>query len=416
MFRTEVLEAQRLRLEGAVVLAGPNSWFALAILYTALIVGAGIYLAVGSYARTETVQGRLFPKTGVVAVTPSASGVVTEVLASDGETVVAGAPLVSVRVAPTMLLGSTAIEGALKALAEQIAASEKQIELTAAAVEAEIERLQAEIAGSTSELAALEDQLASQSRMAALARREVHDLTPVVERGAVSRRELQRREETQIQREQQLAALLQQRAQATSRRTQAERQIPERRAQFALERGRVEVAKTELAQRRAELEGRHSYTLGAPVSGRITAVTVRNGDAVQPARPLMAIVPEGVTLEAELHVPTAAIGFVREGQEVRLRIDAFPYQRFGTTPARIVRVAQAPTIQNTSPARDGNPNAREPDVFYLVTAALERSALRAFGRTFGFQPGMTLRATIITERRSLFEWLFEPVLAVRQRT
>jgi membrane fusion protein len=130
----------------------------------------------------------------------------------------------------------------------------------------------------------------------------------------------------------------------------------------------------------------------------------------------MAIVPEGVTLEAELHVPTAAIGFVREGQEVRLRIDAFPYQRFGTTPARIVRVAQAPTIQNTSPARDGNPNVREPDVFYLVTAALERSALQAFGRTFAFQPGMTLRATIITERRSLFEWLFEPVLAVRQRT
>jgi membrane fusion protein len=416
MFRAEVIEAQRMRLDGEVVLAGPKSWFALAILYTMLIMGAGIYLAVGSYARTETVQGRLFPTTGVVTVTPSASGVVTEILASDGATVAAGAPLVSVRVAPTMLLGPTAVEAALQALAEQIAASEKQIELSEVALEAEIARLQAEIAGAVSELAALEEQLLSQTRMAELALREVYELTPVVQRGAISRRELQRREETQITREQQLAALRQQKAQAESRRSQAERQIPERRAAFALERGRIEVARAELAQRRAELEGRHSYTLRAPIAGRITAVTVRNGDAVQPSRPLMAIVPEGATLEAELHVPTAAIGFVREGQEVRLRIDAFPYQRFGTTPARIARVAQAPTIQSTSLARDANPNARDSQVSYLVTAALERSAMPAFGRTFAFQPGMTLRATIITERRSLFEWLFEPVLAVRQRT
>jgi membrane fusion protein len=416
MFRAEVIEAQRMRLEGAVVLAGPNSWFALTILYVVLILGVGVYLAVGSYARTETVRGRLFPTKGVVAVTPSASGVVTEVLASDGTTVVAGAPLVSVRVAPTMLLGPTAVEGALNALAEQIAASEKQIELSAASVEAEIDRLQAEIAGASSELAALEEQFASQVRMAELARSEVHELRPVVERGAVSRRDLQRREETQITREQQLASLRQQKAQATSRRDQAERQIPERRAAFALERGRIEVVKAELAQRRAELEGRNSYTLRAPVDGRVTAVTVRNGDAVQPSRPLMAIVPEGVALEAELYVPTAAIGFVREGQEVRLRIDAFPYQRFGTTPARVSRVAQAPTIQNSPASRDANPTAREPEVFYLVTAALGRSELAAFGRTFAFQPGMTLQATIITERRSLFEWLFEPVLAVRQRT
>jgi membrane fusion protein len=117
-------------------------------------------------------------------------------------------------------------------------------------------------------------------------------------------------------------------------------------------------------------------------------------------------VPAKAEARVELYVPTAAVGFIRPGQEVRLAIDAFPYQQFGTVTARVVDVSAA-TI-----ARQG-PTGFVP--VYLVTAKLPRPWIKAFGRHQALAPGMTLTARIVTENRSLLEWLFQPIFAVRNR-
>lgn len=64
--------------------------------------------------------------------------------------------------------------------------------------------------------------------------------------------------------------------------------------------------------------------LRAPIAGRVTALTARVGQPPSPQSQLMAIAPIGAKLRAELAVPSAAISFVKPGQEVRLTIDAFP--------------------------------------------------------------------------------------------
>ena len=55
----------------------------------------------------------------------------------------------------------------------------------------------------------------------------------------------------------------------------------------------------------------------------------------------MTLLPDGASLLAELFVPSRAIGFVEPGQRVRLMVDAFPYQRFGTLGGRVETVSQA---------------------------------------------------------------------------
>ena len=139
----------------------------------------------------------------------------------------------------------------------------------------------------------------------------------------------------------------------------------------------------------------------------MTAITGRVGQAAAQGQPLMAVMPAGSRPRAELYVPTQAAGFLAVGQEVRLAVDAFPYQRFGTVTARIAQIASTAVPRAT--AEGGTIPV------YLVTVELGAPFVTAFGRRQPLLPGMTLSARIVTERRSLFEWLFEPLFAVGQR-
>ena len=169
----------------------------------------------------------------------------------------------------------------------------------------------------------------------------------------------------------------------------------------------LEAIRAQVAQQAASTAASRSYVLRAPVAGRVTALTARLGQGVSPQSQLMAIVPSGARLTAELAVPSAAMGFVKPGQEVRLALDAFPYQRFGTVKGR-VRTVPSSTIN--APASNGATIA-----VYPVIVDIEAPKIFAYGRDEPLVAGMNLTARIITERQSLLEWLFEPLFAVRRR-
>lgn len=109
-------------------------------------------------------------------------------------------------------------------------------------------------------------------------------------------------------------------------------------------------------------------------------------------------------LQARLLVPSRAIGSVHVGDAVRLRYQAFPYQRYGSFAGAITEISK--TL--LAPAdRDGPVTASEP--VYRVTVALERQTLVAGGTTWPLQAGMQLDADVPLARRRLIEWMFEPL-------
>lgn len=101
------------------------------------------------------------------------------------------------------------------------------------------------------------------------------------------------------------------------------------------------------------------------------------------------------------------VGFARVGQLVKLSIDAFPYQQFGTIQARISSIPGAPIS-----AADAQGNAVP---VYIAIAEIDAPYIMAFGKKHRLLSGMTLRARITTRNQSLFEWLFEPLYAVGRR-
>ena len=166
----------------------------------------------------------------------------------------------------------------------------------------------------------------------------------------------------------------------------------------------------ELKQNRVQEDAKRENVIRAPIAGVVTNIAVARGETIAENALLATVLPKGSGLQAQLLVPTRAIGFVRPGNEVVLRYDSFPFQRFGQYRGTVEAVSR--TVW--SPGEKVGPmNAREP--VYRIDVKLDKQLVSANGQEFALRPGMLVNADLLLEKRTVFEWVFEPVLEFRAR-
>lgn len=407
LFRQEVLEHRADRLHGDVSIAVPLSWQLIGFVLIAALAAVICFLVTAQYSRIETVAGAVVLDRGVAPIVPSRPGIVTALRAREGQKVGAGDPLVQIRSEEDMASGSTAPRRIVEALQQQDHRLATQTALMMNAAQAEQSRLAAEASGLHGEIASLKAQMAEQRRLVEVAANEYQEIKGVAGKGFISRRDLEARESALIARRQQLSQLEQAHTAKIADLAETRRAIAQAAAAAESQAAGLQSQRAELVQRLAEAETAQGYTLTSPVDGTVTAITGRVGQPATQQQPLMVIMPVNAMPRAELYVPTSAAGFLAVGQEVRLAVDAFPYQRFGTVKGRIVEISSV-AVPRALPQGGTIP-------VYLVTAELLEPWVMAFGRKQPLLPGMTFTARIVTERQTLFEWLFEPLFAVRNR-
>jgi len=407
LFRKEVLERRADRLQGDVSLAVPMSWQIVGYLLLTSLAVALLFLSSASYSRVEVVSGAIVLDRGLASIVPTRSGTVIALSAREGQRVQEGSDLVEIRSEEAMSGGGSGPRRVLKALEQQDATLASQSAMMSDAANAERGRFAEQIKGLAEEIKSLDEQVADQRRLVEVAEAEFRSITGVVERGFVSQRDLRSREEALLSRRQQLSQFQQARDAKVSQLAEAKREIAMAGASAQAQSAAVSASRAELAQRLADVESTRGYVLRSPISGTVTAVTARIGQPASPQAPLMIVVPSDARPRVELYVPTNAAGFLAVGQEVRLAIDAFPYQRYGTVRATVSE------ISSVAIPRAAASGGVEP--VYLLTARLSAPWVMAFGRRQSLLPGMTLTARIITEKQSLFRWMFEPLFAVGKR-
>ena len=101
---------------------------------------------------------------------------------------------------------------------------------------------------------------------------------------------------------------------------------------------------------------------------------------------------------------------VHAGQPVLLRYEAFPYERFGQYSGSVENVGKSIWTQGDSV---GPLAVREP--VYRIVVKLDRQDITSNGDAFPLRAGMVVSADLLMEKRSLLEWLFQPVLQLRER-
>lgn len=409
LFRPASIDAQRRRLHGSVMLRQPVRlavFSAVAVLVTA--AGAS-FLAVGHYARKETVTGWLAPEAGLAAVHAVRGGAAEAVLVRQGDLVEAGQPLIR------MALDLSGADGAVApqqraALRARLAELDVQGAASAARHADEAQRLadRAEVASrDAARLAASRPGLAAQLTLAERAEQQGRDLAA---RGFMAQPEVDRRSSAVLAARLQLESLDREIA---ARQAEVRDLAAQRAALGPLQAGeasQLRAARSQIEVTLAELSIQDGYVLRAPIAGRVAAVSIRPGETAPVGAPVVAVAPEGSALEARLLAPTRAGGFLGEGQDVRLMVDAFPFQQFGAVQGRIVEVSRVAL----SPREVNAPvEVREP--VFSLRVRLQTQGVEAYGERRALQPGMTVRADVVTARRSFLQWLTDPLLAARAR-
>lgn len=149
--------------------------------------------------------------------------------------------------------------------------------------------------------------------------------------------------------------------------------------------------------------------LTAPVDGVVQQLAVHTiGGVVTPAQQLMVIVPQEEGIEVEAVITNRDIGFVREGQAAEVKIDAFPYTKYGAIDAELVNLSN-----------DAVPDEKL-GLIYTARVLLKQSAIRVEEKMINLSPGMSVTVEVKTGKRRLIEYVLSPLMqyadeSVRER-
>lgn len=409
LFRQEALEfQQQYRQWGGVAGLQPFSTKVMTWCATIAVALIIIFLFVGQYSRKETVVGYLTPTTGTSKIFTLQSGAIKQIYVKEGQLVREDEPLLTVETNQIAANGVDVNAAVFDTMSSQKNMLLKQIEAEEHRTASERDRLTAMISGMESEISHLVAQIKTQAERINIEEELVSKAGTLKARSVMPDIEYKRRQLSLLDQKQQLSSLNQQLATKKNQLTELRyslQQLPTVMA-HKIQGLRNELASTE--KKIAEAHGRRSYVVRAPTSGRVSTLQATVGQTADPHRLQLEIIPPDSVLQAELFVPTRAIGFVKVGQPVRILYEAFPYQNFGSYRGRVVKISK--TILTGSHAA-GPISLKDPA--YRVTVALDRQSIDAYGATIELQPDMLLRADIILEKRPLIKWLIDPLLSVR---
>jgi membrane fusion protein len=114
--------------------------------------------------------------------------------------------------------------------------------------------------------------------------------------------------------------------------------------------------------------------------------------------------------------PSRTAGFLQAGQTVYLRYAAYPYQKFGLHTGRITAVSDTPFAANELPpnlASQLMAQNQSNEALYRINVQLDAQSITSYGDAIQLKPGLTLEADVLQERRKVWEWALEPMLAAR---
>lgn len=397
----------------------------LAWIIMALFVLALVWSIFGQVDIVAVAPGRIIVSDRTKVIQPLEDSVVKRVMVRDGDRVKAGQLLIELD--PTMASADKAsVQEQLKAaLSEEQrtgallsglttgqtprlgkssdAATRTQLESEWQDIQAKLAKLDAEIARRQAEMATVQAIIAKLEATVPMAQAREADFKRLVEQGYISSHATQDKTRERIELERDLATQRARLVEAQSAvreseqaraafRAETTRQLTDRHAQATTKRQQLSADHTKATQRERLTQ------LTAPVAGTVQQLAIHTvGGVVTSAQPLMIVVPDSPTVSAEVAIANQDIGFVNAGQTAEVKLETFPYTRYGTVEAKVEVV----TADAVTDEKKGS--------YYPAILTLSQKDMNIDGKRVPLSPGMTLTAEIKTGKRRVIEFLLSPV-------
>jgi membrane fusion protein len=188
------------------------------------------------------------------------------------------------------------------------------------------------------------------------------------------------------------------------------REIDKQTAELSMAELRSQSQKTQLSREMTTAQqeyNEHSskrIQLVSAIDGIVTQVSAQQGQMVRPDIPLLTVIPLDGGIEVILLLPSRSIGFVREGQRVSVRYQAYPHEHYGRhfgTVREISRIALPP--------QEVAQHIRVEEPVYTVRVKLPANHMMYQDKKLPITPGMVVEADVELDRLKIYQWLLEPL-------
>jgi membrane fusion protein len=423
LFRSEVTQSKQASWLGSIHLAH-NPRFSIMAGVALLLAGALLaYGAWGKVARKVRVPGVLMPQWGTVELSAAISGVLLEQRVKEGDWVQQGQVLFVVNTDKTSAEGSTA-----SLLASHLA--QRRSTLLAERGSRISQNHQREL-HLTDRIRSLSLETAQATQEHALAKRRVElaqktfaRFDQMAAQGFVSEIQAQAKQEELIDLQSRVENTLRNGVALAREQNAAQADLVHLQRQLTIDLLQLNRNLASLDQETAEIQSRKTSSVLAPQAGQVSTIHLSLGAMAQAGQTIASLVPHDAidpsahTLVAALFAPTRTAGFIQPGQEVWLRLAAYPYQKFGLAKGRVLKVSGTPIAPQDLPHGQGTAlmaSTQSNEPLYRVQVVLASQHVMAFGQAHSLRPGMTLEADVIHDVRGIWEWVLEPLLAIRAR-
>ncbi len=410
LFRKEVLENKRHRLEGAISLIQPPVFKNLTFLIISIVLISLFFLAVGNYTRKERVIGVIEPNSGLLRLQAPQTGIISEVLVKEGEFIKAGQTILRIASAKhskqSLELNQALLNQynfLLRNLASQLLKQKRQDNL-------ELLELEDQKHSVIARLAELDSQSETFDTRLKLNQKMVDQISTLKGSGYISELELQRQKDTLLSLRQQASNIKSERLMLTNQIKQLQSKLNKLPLEQSQKRSQLESQRADLQIQLSSVEQQRMGELRAPKSGVVSGLLVNGGENVTEGQGLLTVLPEYSEMQAIIYVPTSAFGFIESGQVTHLRYHAFPYEKFGVFEGKIKEVSNSVIL----PEETSTPGIITKPA-YRVVVTLSKQTIQAYGKAIELRAGMMLDADIVIEERSLLRWLFDPIFSIKGR-
>jgi membrane fusion protein len=401
LFRAEVLRRVPAHTLGTINVATPVAYRIWTVVFVSIVTLIVTALMLGSYTRHQVVSGTLVPTSGTIDLTTSRSGRVTKILVPEGGTVAQGQPLLELRDESSTAESARPREQIIASLHVQLDTFEQARVGARQARDAQIASIERQRTQLRMQIQQAQQTLSIEARQLSTTQALLGQITPLRDKGYVSALQIQTQEVQVNAAAKDVSSTQQQIHELQASLSQLDGQSSTANEDYRQKVTSAEESEAQVRQQLEQAQITESSMIRAPVAGRVAALAVRSGQYAPANQALGSILPQGSRLRAEILVDSKAIPFVKPGTRVVLRYDALPYQKFGVFEGVVESVTEA-TLQPTA-------GATAPG--YRVDVALKSQTVQLDGRPFALRPGMPFSADLLLERRTIMEWLFEPLLA-----
>ena len=415
LFRAEALAHQTSHLYGRARLLMPVRYAVAAGVSVLLAASTLAFGYAGEYTKKARVAGVIVPREGAAKIVAVSGGVVLEKRVAEGQIVDAGQTLFVLSGERESEQGETA-----KLVAAQIEARRITIEAEGRAT---ISQLSIRAAALTDREYALNREISQigaerelQMRRVDLAGISLKRNEDLAEKGFLPAAQVQQKQEEMMEQQARLQATQRNEMSLKRERDGLAAQRAEIAAQINGAKEQTARNLASLEQERVENSARQRTLVIAPRAGTITSISAELGASIPRGGALATLLPQDATLEAHLYVPGRAAGFIEPKQRADIRLEAYPYQKFGMVGGIVTEITKSPFTMNELPptvaaalipAAQMNGSAGE--AMYRLTIALDAQHIAAYGKPQPLKAGMTLEADVLQDKRRLYEWVLEPV-------